>query len=71
MIGAPSNSNILSYHELIEHRTSKTEPLIDTHLLKIRESGSFILDGLLNKTLNTGYIIILHFDGEHNIILDD
>ena len=56
-----------SFQVIIPHGTSNAEPLIDTHLLKVSESGSIIVYGVLEETHNTDYKIILYFDGEFEI----
>lgn len=63
MTSDTSNLN-LSYHDKITHQTPINQPLIETHLLQVRQSGSVIVYGVLATTHNTDYHVILHFEGE-------
>ena len=61
-VGDASNL-VTSYHTVIRQRSSVTELMSDTHLLRVTESGSLMVQGLQHLTVNTDYIIILYFDG--------
>lgn len=59
-----NTSNLVtSYHTVIQQRSSVTEPMSDTHFLRVTESGSLMVQGLQYLTGNTDYTIILYFDG--------